>query len=505
MRKHELFNGANFRFQRRRASRGALGALAAGVLALGACGGGSSDVSEVPKLPLDPQRVAAGQQTFRHDTFGDESFWTDVLMMNKVIESAVDPLTAASVGLKIDADALPASVVKGIQDGTIPLDDPQTTLALLKLDAVVGAKAEVSQGPDGKLALKRFGVTCALCHSTVSRDLHVLAGGKTDLAGIVGHRLDGWPNRDLQPGTILSLSPALTPKQAAEYASWARLYGPGFYDPRINVHVDPGSNPALGPDVDANLAAYKAAGGVPVVIPPAFGLVGLGKSTFTGDGDTAHEPAGPVSYWNRYVGVVQMHGHGTFLDERLVIDGKPLSVDHRTGDDRITGILPGLEAYQWSIAAPTLADNGLQWGVASDLDSAAVARGQLLFQGQAQCVACHSGPAFTDVNTFGLHLASASVALDKNYINFSATRQWRTSPLKGIWQHPPYFHDGSGAFNRKTGKCMDGSDIGSLARANDRARQDLACVVNRYNDPRERNLGLTDPQRADLVEYLKSL
>ena len=375
----------------------------------------------------------------------------------------------------------------------------------LKLDAVVGAKAEVSQGPDGKLALKRFGVTCALCHSTVSRDLHVLAGGKTDLAGIVGHRLDGWPNRDLQPGTILSLSPALTPKQAAEYASWARLYGPGFYDPRINVHVDPGSNPALGPDVDANLAAYKAAGGVPVVIPPAFGLVGLGKSTFTGDGDTAHEPAGPVSYWNRYVGVVQMHGHGTFLDERLVIDGKPLSVDHRTGDDRITGILPGLEAYQWSIAAPTLADNGLQWGVASDLDSAAVARGQLLFQGQAQCVACHSGPAFTDVNTFGLHLASASVALDKNYINFSATRQWRTSPLKGIWQHPPYFHDGSGAFNRKTGKCMDGSDIGSLARANDRARQDLACVVNRYNDPRERNLGLTDPQRADLVEYLKSL
>ena len=200
-----------------------------------------------------------------------------------------------------------------------------------------------------------------------------------------------------------------------------------------------------------------------------------------------------------------MHGHGTFLDERLVIDGKPLSVDHRTGDDRITGILPGLEAYQWSIAAPTLADNGLQWGVASDLDSAAVARGQLLFQGQAQCVACHSGPAFTDVNTFGLHLASASVALDKNYINFSATRQWRTSPLKGIWQHPPYFHDGSGAFNRKTGKCMDGSDIGSLARANDRARQDLACVVNRYNDPRERNLGLTDPQRADLVEYLKSL
>jgi hypothetical protein len=97
------------------------------------------------------------------------------------------------------------------------------------------------------------------------------------------------------------------------------------------------------------------------------------------------------------------------------------------------------------------------------------------------------------------------VALDKNYIKFSATKQWRATPLKGIWQHPPYFHDGSGAFSAKTGKCMDGSDIGSLALATDRARQDLACVVNRYNDPQERNLGLNDAQRTDLVEYLKSL
>lgn len=484
----------------------ALSAVSAATALVAGCGGGSSSsqVSQVPQVPLDPKLVAAGQQTFRYDTFGDETFWTDVLMMNKVIESAVDPLAAASVGLKIDADALPAAVVQGVQNGSIPLNDPQTTLALLKLNAVVGVKGQVSTGPDGKLHLDRVGITCALCHSTVSKDVHVLAGS-TDLAGIVGHRLDGWPNRDLQPGTIISLSPALTKNQAAEYASWAKSFGPGFYDARINVNTDPGSNPAVGPNIDANLAAYKAAGGNPAVIPPAYGLVGLDKAIFTGDGDTAHEPAGPVSYWNRYVGVVQMHGHGTFFDERLIINGKPLNVDHRVGDDLITPILPQLEAYQWSIAAPTLVNDGAKWGVPSDLNMQAVARGQALFQGQATCVACHSGSSFTDVNTFGLHLASASVALDKNYIKFSATKQWRTSPLKGIWQHPPYFHDGSGALNPATGKCMDGSDIGSLAGSTDRVRQDLACVVNRYNDPKELNLGLTDGQRSDLVEYLKSL
>lgn len=487
--------------------------VALGVSVAG-CGGGSSGnggqapVSQVPQLPLDPQLVAAGQQTFRYDTFGDETFWTDGLKMNTVIESAVDPLTAASVGLKIDAAALPAAVVTGVIDGTIPLNDPQTTLALLSLNAVVGVKGQVSKGADGKLHLDRVGITCALCHSTVTRDLQVTAPGpagtRVNLAGIVGNRLDGWPNRDLLPGTIISLSPALIAGQKAEYASWA-TFGPGFYDPRINVNTDPGSNPAVNTDIDANIAAYKAAGGIPVVIPAALGLVGLNKSIFTGDGDTAHEPAGPVSYWNRYVGVVQMHGHGTFSDERIIINGKPLNVDHRVGDDLITAILPQLEAYQWSIAAPALGTDGTKWGVASDLDAQAVARGKAVFEGQAKCSSCHSGSSFTDVNTFGLHPPSASVALDKNYINFSATKQWRTTPLKGIWMHPPYFHDGSGALNSTTGKCMDGSDIGSLAGTADRVRQDLACVVNRYNDSQQFNLGLADAQRVDLVEYLKSL
>ena len=275
---------------------------------------------------------------------------------------------------------------------------------------MVGVKGQVSTGADGKLHLDRVGITCALCHSTVSRDVEVTApgaaGATINLAGIVGNRLDGWPNRDLQPGTIISLSPALTPGQKAEYASWAKLFGPGFYDPRLNANTDPGTNPAVNADIDANIAAYKAAGGIPVVIPPAFGLGGLSKSIFTGDGDTAHEPAGPVSYWNRYVGVVQMHGHGTFFDKRLIINGKPLNVDHRVGDDLITAIL-----LNWRLtkvhAAPTLGKDGTKWGVTPDLDARSHSR-QGRVRRSSKCSSCHNGASFTDVNTFGLHPTSAT-------------------------------------------------------------------------------------------------
>lgn len=379
--------------------------------------------------PLDPQLVQEGQQVFRYDTFGDESFWTDVLQMNQVIEAAVSPNTALAVGLKVDAEALPASVVEAIKNGEVDLDDPQTTLALLQLNAVVGVQGEVSQNPDGSLKLDRMGITCALCHSTVD----------DSFAPGIGSRLDGWPNRDLNPGLIISLSPALDQATKNVYASW----GPGIYDPRFNH--DGLNNP--------------------VVIPPAYGLYGLPKAIFTGDGDVEHEPAGPVAYWNRYVAVTQMHGHGYFADPRLNWE-----VDHREGDDLVTDKLPALQAYQFSISAPTPS--------ADSFDAAAAARGKALFSGKAQCATCHSGPLFTDVVDGGkLHPQSASVAVDKDYVKRSATKQWRVTPLKGIWQHPPYFHDGSAAT--------------------------LADVVIRYNQVN--NLGLSASEQADLTEYLKSL
>ena len=411
----------------------ALGLIAA--LCLFSCG--KKDTGHLPPgngdlnlPPLDPKLVQQGQQVFRYETFGDETFWTDVLHMNQVIETGVSPVTALSVGLKVDAEALPAAVVAAIQSGAADLNDPQTTLVLIKNNAVLGVKGVVSQNKDGSLKLDRMGITCALCHSTVDNSF----------AAGIGKRLDGWPNRDLNPGLIISLSPALDQATKAVYASW----GPGIYDPRYNH--DGLNNP--------------------VVIPPAYGLYGLPKAIFTGDGDVQHEPAGPVAYWNRYVAVTQMHGHGYFADARL----NNWVVDHREDDDLVTDKLPALQAYQYSISAPK--------APAGSFDATAAARGKVLFASKAKCATCHSGPLFTDVIEGGkLHPQSASVAIDKDYVKRSATKQWRVTPLKGIWQHPPYFHDGSA----KT----------------------LGDVVSRYNQ--ERNLKLTDTERSDLTEYLKSL
>lgn len=379
---------------------------------------------------LDPALVNHGKDIFRYETFGDETTWTDVLKMNEVIEAAVDPTTALSVGLKVDASALPAAVVAGIQNGSISLTDPQTTLALLQLNAVVGVKGQVSTTTAGTLKLDRVGITCALCHSTVDNSF----------ASGIGNRLDGYPNRDLDPGLIISLSPSLTAAQKAVYASW----GKGKFDPRFNH--DGLNNP--------------------VVIPPAFGLYGLPKAIFTGDGDVQHESVGPVAYWNRYVAVAEMGGHGKFNDSRT-----GLNIDNTGGGaDLVTDKLPALQAYQFSLAAPN--------APVGSFDATAAARGKMLFNNKAQCATCHSGPRFTDVTNGGiLHPQSASVATDKDYVNRSATKQWRVTPLKGIWQHAPYFHDGSAAT--------------------------LAAVVEKYNT--SKNLGLTSQEKTDLTEYLKSL
>ena len=393
------------------------GALIAALGLVVACGGDDDDDDAAARHAA---LVAEGQQVFRFDTFGDEAKWTDTLRMHEVIRTAVDPTTALAVGLKVDAEALPAAVVAGIQNGSISLTAPATTVALLKLNAVVGLKGTV-ETVNGQDTLTQVGTTCALCHSTVDNSF----------APGIGKRLDGWPNRDLNPGAIIALSPALDAAAKQVFNSW----GKGKYDPRFNID---GLNK-------------------PVVIPPAYGLDGIHRITLTGDGDD-------IAYWNRYVAVTQMGGLGTMTEPRLNID-----ITNGT-EDLVSSKLPALQAYQLSLAAPA-AQSG-------SFDAAAAARGKTVFEGAGQCASCHSGTLFTDANS-RLHPPADSVVEPEtpSYIARSATKMVRTSPLKGVWQHAPYFHDGSAAT--------------------------LADVVTVYNT--KRALGLTPAQRSDLTEYLKSL
>jgi len=394
--------------------------LLLGVAALAAC---TFDPPRAAEPLADDSAIAQGRQIFRFDTFGDETLWTDTLRMHEVIAAAVDPTTALSVGLKVDSEALPAPVVQGIKDGSISLKSPDTTIALLKLDAVVGLKGTVER-VNGKDTLTHVGVTCALCHSTVDNSF----------APGIGKRLDGWPNRDLNPGAIIALSPALPAATKAVYNSW----GPGKYDPRFNQDGKNG----------------------PQVIPPAYGLAGIHRITATGDG-------GNLAYWNRYVSVTQMGGHGTFDEARTGVH-----VSHGT-DDQVSAKLVALQAYQLSIAAPP--------APAGSFDPAAAARGRMLFNGAGGCANCHSGPELTDANQ-RLHapldvVSEPEAAGVPSYASRSATREYRAAPLHGLWQHPPYFHNGSAPT--------------------------LVAVVRTYNA--RKALGLSERQVTDLAEYLKSL
>ena len=377
----------------------------------------------------EPPRAARhmdGQAIFRFDTFGDEQLWTDVLRMHEVVPT-VDPATALAVGLKVDVDALPRRVIAALKAGQVDLTDPAVTVELLRLNAVVGLKGTVNGGE-----LTTLGVTCALCHSSVD----------DSFAPGIGHRLDGWANTDLNVGAIVALSPALDEATKAEFAAW----GPGKYDPRHHafdgMNIVPLNSPSL-----------------PIVIPPIYGLKGVGFETFTGDGR--------ISYWNSYVGVGQMGGHGSFADPRigLFITQTP---------DLVTPKLPALLEYQLSLRTPV--------PPRGSFNPRAADRGNRLFRGQAMCSTCHQSPNFTDVlsgpgrNVPFLHEA-AEVGMDPAYAARSATGKYRTTPLRGLQQHPPYFHDGSAP--------------------------DLEAVVNHYDTLF--GLDLTGAQKADLIEYLKSL
>ncbi len=368
-----------------------------------------------------------GQSIFRYDTFGDEQLWTDVLRMHEVI-ATVPPVTALAVGLKVDVEALPPEIIAALRAGQVDLTDPAVTIELLRLNAVVGVKGRVSETNQ----LTRVGITCALCHSSV--DDSFTKG--------IGRRLDGWANTDLNVGAIVALSPALDDATRAEFNAW----GPGKYDPRH--HAFDGMN----------LLSLNSPS-LPIVLPPIYGLKGVGFETFSADG--------PISYWNAYVGIGQMGGQGTFHDPRvgIFITQRP---------DLVTPKLPALLAYQLSLRTPEPPKGSF--------DRQAANRGRRLFRDEAGCATCHQGPRFTDVlngptRTVPFLHDPAEGGTDPAYALRTATGKYRTTPLRGLWQHPPYFHDGSAAT--------------------------LLDVVNHYD--RHFGLQLTPAQKADLVEYLKSL
>lgn len=396
--------------------------------------------------------LAEGKQTFRFDTFGDEAFWSDALQLQRAIAGAnfggvgpgVSPQTALAVGLKVDTDALPGSLISQLKHGRVNLDDPATTLALLKLNAVVGVKGSFN----GDGSLKSVGITCALCHSTVD----------DSFAPGIGQRLDGWANRDLNVGAITALSPNLQPVaqllgvDEATVRTVLQSWGPGRFDAELFL-----DGKAFRPD-------GKSAA---TLIPPAFGLAGVNLHTWTGWGSVTH--------WNAFVATLEMHGQGTFYDPRLNDPVKfPIAAragfgNVRSNPDLITAKLPALQFYQLAIPAPT--------APAGSFDPAAAARGAGVFNNQAKCATCHVPPIYTEPG-WNMHAAS-EIGIDDFQAKRSPDERYRTAPLKGLWTHQKggFYHDGR--FNT------------------------LRDVVDHYNSFFGTNL--SEQQKLDLVEYLLSL
>ena len=398
-----------------------------------------------------------GKKIFRYDTFGDEIFWGDALRLHHAIAgqanggvgAGLSPRTALTLGLKVDVNALPNKLRNDLRRGRANLDDPATTLALLRLNAVVGVRGFF----DDSSRLRSVGITCALCHSTVD----------DSFAPGIGRRLDGWAARDLNVGSIIALAPNVQPFvdllrrvdpsiNAATIRTVLRSWGPGKFDAELLL-----DGKAFRPD-------GKSAA---TLLPPAFGLAGVNLHTWTGWGSVTH--------WNALVANLAMQGQGTLFDPRLNDPLKfPIAAqagfsDVRRSPDLVTPKLAPLHLYQLSLAAPR-APRG-------NFDSTAAQRGKVLFEGKADCARCHVPPLFTEPG-WNMHTAE-EIGIDDFQAQRSPDERYRTAPLKGLWTHGTggYYHDGRFAT--------------------------LARVVEHYDDVL--TLGLSSAEKKDLVEYLKSL
>lgn len=398
------------------------------------------------------KQIKEGRQHFRSSTFGSEAFWGDALGLHEAIAGkanggvgpGVSPKTALSVGLKVDSTALPNRVQRALRAGELNLDDPAVTIELLRLDAVVG----VTGFFDNSNRLKSIGIQCALCHSVVD----------DSFAPGIGRRLDGWANRDLNIGAIVALAPRLEPfatvlgVPVSTVRTVLNSWGPGKFDAELIL-----DGKAFRPD-------GKSAA---TLIPPAFGLAGVNLHTWTGWGSVTH--------WNAFVANLEMHGKGTFYDPRLddatrfPIAARESFGNVRAEEDLITPALASLHLYQLSLRAPRPPEGSY--------DKAAARRGRTLFNGKARCAECHVPPIFTEPG-WNMHTAE-DIGIDDFQANRAPDGRYRTSPLAGLWTHTRggFYHDGRFAT--------------------------LADAIRHYDDLW--SLGLTDRERADLEQYLRSL
>ncbi len=392
-----------------------------------------------------------GKEAFRFDTFGDEVFWGDALQLHLAIAGdslggigpGLTPSAALELGLKVDVDALPPEVINALQQGEIDLEDPATTLALLKLDAVIGVKGFFS-GDD----LSSVGIQCALCHSTADNSF----------APGIGSRLDGWANRDLNVGAIVALAPNLEPFTSllgvdeGTAKTVLNSWGPGKFD--AGLFLD---GQAFQPNGES----------AATLIPPAFGLAGVNLHTWTGWGSVTH--------WNAFVANLEMHGQGTFFDPRLDDPERfPIAAQNgfgnvRSDPDLITPKLAALQFYQLALPAPK--------PPAESFDAGAAASGKAIFNGKADCARCHVPPIFTEPG-WNMHTAE-EIGIDDFQAERAPDQRYRTAPLKGLWTHTTggFYHDGRFAT--------------------------LHEVITHYDS--HFGLGLSQSEMNDLVEYLKSL
>src|SRR5215510_4172951 len=440
---------------------GRAAAVAVGILAIGAVAKTRQNMDFLGDAHQNARRmVDEGNQIFRFDTFGDEAFWNR-LGLNQVV-STLTPRTALELGLKVDSDALPPETVEAIREGKVNLDDPAVTLVLLRANAVMGVIGTF----DSNGTLSAVGLTCAVCH-TVADDSVIPS---------VGRRIDGLANRDLNVGAILAALPNLAPVvellqlvdptiDEETVRMVLRSWGPGKYDAELLL-----DGRAFQPD------GRSAA----TLIPNARGLAGFNLHTWTGGWGT-------TSYWNAFVAVTQLHGVGTFFDERLDnADQFPIGAAAGMGhisvdpdDDQVTSKLPALQFYQ--LALPAVKPRA---GI--DFDPEAADRGDKLFSGKADCNRCHREPLWTEPG-WNTHLAD-ELRIDSFQADRSPDRTYKTMNLAGI-------------FVRELGLFMRQNNRGRFYH--DGRFQTLHDVVESYNA--RFDLGLSENERNDLVEYLKSL